>query len=172
MNAIKSMLIALVIVAVFAGLLFYRQGSRNPLCQPAVFLGFSGNQPEQIVSGMIDDLGGLPQADADLADIKDPRIVVPVAEWRVRSAVVQNDDANFIKTIRDDAPVMRYTIDLDVDWEDGASGVVQWESWRQGFVSCPLAVSKGAGPMGAVRIVALTPAPPEPLETPEATPED
>lgn len=170
MDAIKHTLLALVIIAAFAGLLFYRQGSRNPLCQPAVFLGYPGNQPEQIITGVIDNLGGLPQAGADLADITDPRIIVPVADWRIRSAVVQNSDDHFVSTVRDDHAVMRYTIDLDVDWEDGATGIVQWESWRRGLVSCPVMISKGGGPMGAVRIVALTPAPPALEETPEATP--
>ena len=171
MNAIKNAILALIIIVAFAGLLFFRQGNRNPLCQPALFVGYPGNEPETIVTEMIEDLGGLPRVGTELTEIEDPRIIAPVAEWRIRSAVVQNSDENFVRTLREPEPVMRYTIDLDVAWEDGATGIVQWESWRQGVVSCPLVISKGGGPVGAVNIVALTPAPPEPESTPEATPE-
>ncbi len=171
MKTVTNVILVILIIAVIAIALFFRQGSRNPLCQPAVYLGRPGNQPRAIIEGLIDDLGGLPQQNARLDAIDDPRIIVPVDDWRIRSAVVTNSNDSFVQTLREESPVMDYAIDLDVAWEDGAAGIVQWTGWRYGLVSCPVAVSKGGGPMGAIRIVELTPAPPQPDETPEATPE-
>jgi hypothetical protein len=171
MKAIWNGILVLLIIIVIAGVLFFRQGSRNPLCEPALFLGQPGNRPEEIVTDIIDELGGLPRQDAALDAIDDPRIIAPVAEWRIRSAVVTNRDDDFLATLWDDDPLMTYAIDLDVAWEDGASGILQWTSWRRGVVSCPLAISKGSGPPGGVRVVALTPAPPEPTGTPASAPE-
>ncbi len=171
MKVIGNTLLAIIVLVLLGALLFMRQGNRNPLCEPALYLGAPGNHPEEIVTDIIDELGGLPQQDTNLLDIQDPRIVAPVADWQIRSAVVQNGNDDFAATLLDDDPVMRYTIDLDVHWEDGASGILQWTSWRYGLVSCPVAFPKGSGPLGAIRVVALTPAPPPPEETPETTPQ-
>ena len=170
MKTIWNTILALFIISVIAGALFFRQGSRNPLCEPALYLGQAGNRPEEIVTKFIDELGGLPQEDAQLDAIDDPRRVIPVDDWRIRSAVVTNSNDKFVQTLRDDDPILTYAIDLDVNWEDGATGIVQWTGWRYGLVSCPVVISKGNGPPGAIRIVELTPAPPSPEETPEATP--
>ena len=168
MKTVWNIFLAILIIAAAAGALFFRQGSRNPLCEPALYLGQPGNRPEEIIEEVIEEVGGLPQKDANLSEIDDPRIIIPVEEWRIRSAVVQNVDDNFAASLRDDDAAMSYAIDLDVSWEDGATGVVQWTSWRYGWVSCPIAMSKGSGPLGSIRIVELTPAPPAPEETPDA----
>ena len=171
MKAVRNTILAILIIGVLGAVLFLRQGNRNPLCEPALWLGYPGNHPQDVITGVIDEVGGLPQSDARLSTIDDERVVVPVEEWRIRSAVVTNSDDKFARTLRTENPVMTYTIDLDVSWEDGASGIVQWTSWRYGLVSCPVAISKGSGPLGTVKVIALTPAPPPPEETPEATPE-
>ena len=167
METIRNVIVAILVIAVLAIALFVRQGSRNPLCRPALFLGQPGNHPQEIVEKVIAEVGGLPQVDSDLARIGDPRVVVAVDEWEIRSAVVQNRE-DFAATLRDERAAMSYAIDMDVAWEDGASGIVQWTSWRYGMVSCPVALFRGSGPLGQVRIVRMTPAPPEPTETPAA----
>ena len=161
MKALANTILAIFIFIIIAIALFLIQGSRNPLCQPALIVGFPDNRPQEIIARIIDEDGGLPQVDADL-DAPDPkRAIIPVTEWRIRSAVLTNSSASFIAALRDDDPVMHYTIDLDISWEDGASGIVQWRAWRYGLVSCPLVISRGSGPTGRVRIIELTPAPPE-----------
>jgi hypothetical protein len=171
MKALGNTILAIVIIGVLAGALFLMQGRRNPLCEPALIVGYPDNQPKDIIARVIDEQGGLPQTDADLDTLDYQRVIVPVTDWEIRSAVVKNSGDSFIEALRDDDPVMAYAIDLDVDWEDGASGIVQWTAWRYGLVSCPLVISKGSGPTGEIRIVALTPGPPTPTETPEPTPE-
>ncbi len=158
MKALENTILAIVTIGVLAGALFFVQGRRNPLCEPALILGFPDNQPRKIIARIIDEQNGLPQTDADL-DALDGADILPVSDWRIRSAVVQNAESDFIATLRDDNPVMTYAVDLDVTWEDGASGVVQWTAWRYGLVSCPLVISKGSGPTGKIRIVRLTPGP-------------
>jgi hypothetical protein len=170
MKIIGNTILAIVLLGALAAALFYNQGRRNPLCEPALIVGYPDNQPKAIIARVIDEQGGLPQTDADLDAPDNQRVIVPVDDWAIRSAVMQNSSADFAAIIRDDDPVMNYAIDLDVTWEDGASGIVEWTSWRYGLVSCPLVISKGSGPTGEIRIVALTPAPPPPDETPEATP--
>ena len=170
MKIIGNTILAIVLLGALAAALFYNQGRRNPLCEPALIVGYPDNQPKAIIARVIDEQGGLPQTDADLDAPDNQRVIVPVDDWAIRSAVMQNSSADFAAIIRDDDPVMNYAIDLDVTWEDGASGIVEWTSWRYGLVSCPLVISKGSGPTGEIRIVALTPAPPPPEETPEATP--
>ena len=159
MKALGNTILAIVIVGVLAGALFFMQGRRNPLCKPALIVGYPDNYPQEIITRVIDEQGGLPQTDADLDAPDVQRIIVPVTDWDIRSAVLQNRDEDFIHALRDDDPVMSYAIDLDVAWEDGASGVVQWTAWRYGLVSCPLAISKGSGPTGKIRIIQLTPGP-------------
>jgi len=168
MNAIKNTILAILIVVVLAGALFFIQERRNPLCEPALILGYPDNGARDIITRIIEEEGGLPQEDADL-DVSDHRrVVVPVASWEIRSAVFRNLEDDLVQTVRDDNPVMSYAIDLDVTWEDGAQGIVQWTSWRYGLVSCPLVFSKGSGPTGKIRIIALTPAP---SATPTPTPQ-
>ncbi len=159
MKALGNTILAIVIIGVLAAALFFLQGRRNPLCEPALIVGYPDNHPREIITRVVDEQGGLPQTDTDL-DVSDAqRIIVPVADWDIRSAVVQNSDEDFISALRDDDPVMSYAVDMDVTWEDGASGIVQWTAWRYGLVSCPLVISRGSGPTGKIRIVALTPAP-------------
>ncbi len=170
MKTLRNTLFAVLIVGVFALVLFFRQGSRNPLCTPVLFAGEPHNHPDEIIARVIDRIEGLPQADTNLTNIEDPRIIVAVENWRIRSAVVQNS-SEFAKMLRNDNTVIHYSIDLDVTWKDESVGIVQWTSWRYGWVSCPIAVFRGSGPLGEIRIVQLTPAPPKQEETPEATPE-
>ena len=171
MNAIKNTILAILIIGVLTVALFFIQGRRNPLCEPALIVGYPDNRARDIITRIIEEEGGLPQEDADL-DVSDHRrVMIPVKDWRIRSAVLKNQQENFTQALRDDKPVMSYTIDLDVDWEDGAQGIVQWTSWRYGLVSCPLVFSKGSGPTGQIRIIALTPTPPPlPQETPTPPP--
>jgi hypothetical protein len=171
MKAIGNTILAILIIGILLAVLFLRQGNRNPLCEPALYLGEPGNHPQDVIASVIDELGGLPQTDVRLATIDDPRIIVPVEDWQIRSAVVTNSDDKFARVLRSENPVMNFAIDLDVTWEDGASGIVQWQSWRYGLVSCPVVISKGNGPLGTVKIIALTPAPPPPEGTPEPAPE-
>jgi len=159
MNALRDTILAIVIIGVLAGALFLMQGRRNPLCEPALILGGSNYHPQNIIAALIDDLGGLPQKDADLGAADNRRAIVSVTDWEIRSAVVQNSNNAFIGALRAAKPIMTYAIDLDVAWEDGASGVVQWTSWRYGLVSCPLALAKGGGPTGKIRLIVLTPSP-------------
>lgn len=159
MKVIRNTILAIVIVGVLAGALFFMQGRRNPLCEPALIVGYPDNHPQEIIARVIDEQGGLPQTDADLDEPDSQRVIAPVSDWDIRSAVLQNNDEDFIRALQDDDPVMSYAIDLDVSWEDGSSGIVQWTAWRYGLVSCPLALSKGSGPTGKIRIIALTPAP-------------
>ena len=163
---LKNIVLATFLLGLLILILFFVQGQRNPLCEPALFLGSPGHDPSSTIERVIAETGGLPQVDADLARISDQRQIVPVEDWRIRSAVVQNSSDHFLQMLRDVRARVRYAIDLDVTWQDGARGILQWTAQRRGFVSCPVVVFRGGGPVGAVRIVLLTPAPP-----PEPTPE-
>jgi hypothetical protein len=159
MMLFRNIILALFSTALIAGALFFIQGSRNPLCQPALIVGFPDNQAQEIIARILDETGGLPQEDADL-DIPDHRrVLLPVADWSIRSAVLQNRNPNFMDNLRQEDSKITYAIDLNITWEDGAQGIVQWASWRYGLVSCPLVISKGSGPTGKIRVIALTPAP-------------
>ena len=171
MNAIKNTILTILIIGILTVALFFIQGRRNPLCEPALIVGYPDNHARDIITRIIEEEDGLPQEDTNLDTSDHRRVMIPVKNWRIRSAVLRNQQENFVRALRDDKPVMSYTIDLDVDWEDGARGIVQWTSWRYGLVSCPLVFSKGSGPTGKIRIIALTPAPPPlPQETPTPTP--
>jgi len=66
MKALGNTILAIVIVGVLAGALFFMQGRRNPLCKPALIVGYPDNYPQEIITRVIDEQGGLPQTDADL----------------------------------------------------------------------------------------------------------
>lgn len=154
--AIKKVVLGLssIFALLFAFLMV--QSSRNPECKSPFILGYlrNHNQPEEVANRFISDLGGLPKTDMDIheavglleSNVSLP--VYPVQEWHILTSSAMN----LLPPPGSDS-VYKHSFRMQVTYTDGDEAILQWSSWRYGFVACPFVISAGTGPPGHLEIV-------------------
>ena len=134
------------------------QKIRNPVCESPLilFVRSKDNQPETITGRFVSEPGGLPKVDIDvyevqnLVDADGMPPVYSVNEWAIDTSSVINSSFN---TIFDDDPTYSYDFIIHVTYTDGDTAVLQYSSWSDGIVACPILASMGSGSPGQLKVL-------------------
>ena len=123
-------------------------------CISPQFLTFEPQNysPNANIDTIVKKLGGLPKNHLDLDEIITTQAapIYHVDSWKTDQLIVTNNKNNLLF---DDDPTYGYDVIFTVNYADGDTAVLQWSSWRYGFVACPLVVPLGNGPSGTLMLI-------------------
>lgn len=131
--------------------------SQKATCMSPVFLASYHGPGASSMRALIQNMGGLPKSNAELEDsttLPSSVQINPVASWEMEKLRVHRWRPLW-EDIRDDDPNYGVAADFRVQYADGSSGILRWDTWQYGLALCPVVIGLGSGPPGKIEVLEL-----------------